>query len=299
MKNIIKKYIFHIIYYFILTLFSVFVILDALVIEKDTVQVEKNLYLKEVYESMEKIVTENSYTDDNIKINIKYDRKYDSDIYVADIVISDISFLKSAFAKDMFGKNVIETTSQIAQNNNAIFAVNGDYYGFRDYGFVLRNGVKYRDSARKNGKDACFVIYSNGDTNIINERNANLDEEIKKAYDEKNEILQVYTFGPGLILNNEMITTSKEEEDLVLNPRTAIGMVEPLHYMVVCVDGRTEKSAGVTIAQLAEYMQELNCKNAYNLDGGSSSSMYFKGNVINKPSSGEERWVSDIVYIGY
>lgn len=299
MKKTIKKYIFHIIYGFILISFSVFTLLDALVIEKNTIQVEKNLYLKEIYENIDKVVTESSYKDENIEIDITYDRKYNSNIYIADIKISDINFLKSAFAKDMFGKNVIESTSKIAQNNNAIFAINGDYYGFRDYGFVLRNGIKYRDSARKTGKDACFVIYSNGDTNIINERNTNLEEEIKMACEQENEILQIYTFGPGLILNYEIITTSKEEEDLVLNPRTAIGMIEPLHYIMVCVDGRTEENAGVTIAQLSEYMYELGCKNAYNLDGGSSSTMYFNGKIVNKPSSGQERWVSDIVYIGY
>jgi len=298
MKIVKSKYFFGLTYAIILLVFSIFILLDALFIEKNAVKVEQNEYLQEVFESVEKIITDNSYKDENIEINISYDRKDNANIYIADIKISNIIFLKSAFAKNMYGKNVLQVTSEMAMNNNAIFAINGDYYGFRDYGFVLRNGIVYRDSARKNGKDACFVIYSDGDTNIINERSTSLNEEIIKAKQQGREILQVFTFGPGLILNNNKIS-SNEKEDLILNPRTAIGMIEPLHYVMVCVDGRTNESVGMTIVQLAEYMMSLGCKNAYNLDGGGSSTMWFNGKVVNKPSVGQERWVSDIVYIGY
>ncbi|MBQ7474419.1 MAG: phosphodiester glycosidase family protein, partial [Clostridia bacterium] len=54
--------------------------------------------------------------------------------------------------------------------------------------------------------------------------------------------------------------------------------------------------------ELATFMQDLGVKEAYNLDGGGSSTMYFNGEVINNPTSGgriKERGVSDIVYIGY
>lgn len=298
MKILKNKFSFILVYCIILFLFSIFVILDALFIEKNAVLVDKNQYSQEVFENIEKTITDNSYKDKNIEINISYDRKDNADIYIADIKISNISFLKSAFAKNMYGKNVLQTTSEMAESNNAIFAINGDYYGFRDYGFVLRNGIVYRSTARKSGKDACFVIYSDGDTNIINERSSDLDEEIAKARQDNRDILQVYTFGPGLILNGNMIS-SNEKEDLILNPRTAIGMIEPLHYVMVCVDGRTKESIGMNINQLKEYMASLGCVNAYNLDGGGSSTMWFNGKVINKPSVGQERWVSDIVYIGY
>ena len=241
MKKMKCKYFFIITYGIILILFTIFTILDALVIEKNAVEVGQNEYLKEVYESVEKYITQNSYKDENVEINISYDRKDNANIYIADIKLSDIKFLKSAFAKNKFGKNVLETVSKMAINNNAIFAVNADYYGFRDYGYVLRNGITYRKIPRKSGKDACFVIFSDGDTDIINERNSNLDEEIQKAQNEGREILQVFTFGPGLILNGNKIN-SNEKEDLVSNPRTAIGMFEPLHYVIVCVDGRTEES---------------------------------------------------------
>ena len=87
------------------------------------------------------------------------------------------------------------------------------------------------------------------------------------------------------------------------NPRTAIGIVDALHYLFVVSDGRTEQSAGLTLAELATLMVSLGATTAYNLDGGGSSTMVFNGEVINTPTTNgrtiQERSVSDIVYIGY
>ena len=72
---------------------------------------------------------------------------------------------------------------------------------------------------------------------------------------------------------------------------------------MVVSDGRTDRSAGLTLYQLAGFLQSLGATTAYNLDGGGSSTMYFNGRVINEPvnhgSTVSERSISDIVYIGY
>jgi exopolysaccharide biosynthesis protein len=72
---------------------------------------------------------------------------------------------------------------------------------------------------------------------------------------------------------------------------------------MVVSDGRTTESVGLSLLQLAEIMDQLGCEQAYNLDGGGSTTMYFNGEVINNPTSNgrksKERSVSDIVYIGY
>ena len=87
------------------------------------------------------------------------------------------------------------------------------------------------------------------------------------------------------------------------NPRTAIGIIDDSHYVFVVSDGRTNSSEGLTLYELAEFMQSIGAKTAYNLDGGGSSTMYFNGEVVNNPTSNgnkiSERGVSDIVYIGY
>ena len=80
-------------------------------------------------------------------------------------------------------------------------------------------------------------------------------------------------------------------------------MINDLHYLFVVSDGRTNESEGLSLYELAEFLQSLGVKTAYNLDGGGSSTMYFNGNVINQPTTRgkniKERSVSDIVYIGY
>ena len=107
-------------------------------------------------------------------------------------------------------------------------------------------------------------------------------------------------------MENGEITVNEDSEvghAMNSNPRTAIGYITPLHYVMVVSDGRTSESAGLSLLQLASFLKELGCETAYNLDGGGSTTMYFNGEIINNPTTNghneSERKVSDIVYIGY
>ena len=71
--------------------------------------------------------------------------------FVADIKLDNATLLRSAFANNKFGQNIIDTPSNIASEHNGIWAINGDYYGFRTTGIVIRNGVVYRDSGAREG----------------------------------------------------------------------------------------------------------------------------------------------------
>ncbi|RIX48665.1 phosphodiester glycosidase family protein [Paenibacillus nanensis] len=243
------------------------------------------------------VITDTSYEDENVKISIETVRKYDSTLYVADIQVSDPSYLKTALANQTYGRNITATTSDIAEENNAIFAINGDFYGFRDSGYVLRNGVAYRDTARSGDNDA-LVIDKDGNLSVVSEGEVSMDSLSEQG------AWQVLSFGPGLVEGGSIVVDSSSEvgKAMASNPRTAIGQVSELHYMVVVSDGRTSESEGLSLLQLAQELKDRGCTVAYNLDGGGSSTMYFNGEVVNKPTSGRsigERKVSDIVYIGY
>ena len=105
------------------------------------------------------------------------------------------------------------------------------------------------------------------------------------------------SFGPILIANGQKM--SDEMLSSGLNPRTAIGVVDDLHYVFVVSDGRTTASEGLSLYELAKVMQEAGVRDAYNLDGGGSSTMVFQGSVINHPTTSgrnsREREVSDII----
>ena len=113
----------------------------------DSSDSENNTDTSESTDESTVVIADNSYSDENIQITIETVYVYDTSVYIADIQVSDVSYLKTAFANDIYGRNIKDTTSDIAEDNDAIFAINGDYYGFRNYGYVIRNGVLYRDTS--------------------------------------------------------------------------------------------------------------------------------------------------------
>ena len=241
------------------------------------------------------LVTETSYKDGQVEITLETKRAYDTTYYVAKVRLQDASFLRTAFAENTYGRNIRQTTSQIAEDVGALLAVNGDYYGFRNGGYVLRNGQLFRQEA--NDSDL-LLIDRQGDFTLAQAA------AFSQAELNSGQWWQVFSFGPILVHNGATAVSAGTEvrQSMNSNPRTAIGQLGPLSYVFVVSDGRTEESQGLSLWQLAEVMKELGCQQAYNLDGGGSSTMVFMGRVVNKPTSNgrtiKEREVSDIVYIG-
>lgn len=241
--------------------------------------------------------TSSTYEDDNMTITLTDYRENDTDIHVADVTVSSVEYLKTAFAQSSYGKNVTEKTSDIAENVNAILAINGDYYGAQECGYVIRNGILYRSVAKSGNED--LVIYADGSFEIISEDDITAEELLD------NGAQNVLSFGPALVKDRAVRVTEREEvgKAMASNPRTAIGIIDENHYVFVVADGRTLENEGLSLYELAEFMESLGVQTAYNLDGGGSSTMYFNGEIINQPTTNgrsiKERAVSDIIYIGY
>jgi len=159
----LKKYLWGICYGIFLTAFTVYVMLDTFVIARVYSNTPQNTEGTSAIVVQEKdtdsqsqtspshvVSNENSYSDENISITIQEYRENNTTIYVADVQLSSAEYLKTALAKGKYGKNVTEKTSEIAEDNNAILAINGDYYGSQERGYVLRNGVLYRNISDRN-----------------------------------------------------------------------------------------------------------------------------------------------------
>ena len=243
------------------------------------------------------VITDSSYNNGEVSIEIRYMRTLYTDIYIADVVTDDPAYLKTALAEGSFGRNLTDTTSSMAEQNDAILAINGDYYGFRDTGYVIRNGYLYRSVPAKDPNQEDLVLYENGAVDIVREADLTAEE----IWDSGAE--DIFSFGPGLVIDGEISVVEGEEvkRAQVTNPRTAFGVISPLHYLFVVSDGRTDESVGLSLLELAHLMKDLGCVTAYNLDGGGSSTMWFNGKVLNHPTTfGDtiaERGISDIVYI--
>ena len=244
-------------------------------------------------------VTDTSYSDDNISVTLTEKTVSNTQVYIADVTVSSSEYLKTAFAQNTYGNNVTAKTSETAANNNAILAINGDYYGANTTGYVIRNGVVYRDTVREDSSNGDLAIYKDGSFKIIYEDQVSADQLVKDG------VVNLLAFGPSLVENGEIVvdTNSEVGQSMSSNPRTAIGIIDENHYIIIVSDGRTLESEGLSLYQMAEIMKSYGVKTAYNLDGGGSSTLYFTGQVINKPTTNgntiSERSVSDIVYIGY
>ncbi|MHA7299065.1 phosphodiester glycosidase family protein [Pseudarthrobacter sp. MDT3-1] len=248
------------------------------------------------------VTTDTSYVSDssNISISTVTTGSGDSTVtyYVANVVLDDATTLQSAFANNSFGENITETTSAIAEANNAVFAINGDYYGFRDTGIVIRNGVVFRDDGARRG----LAFYRDGTVRVYDETATTAEQLLADG------VWNTLSFGPCLLDNGE-VAGGVEDVEVDTNfgnhsiqgeqPRTAVGITDENHLVFVVVDGRSPGySSGVTMTGLAEIMQGLGATTAYNLDGGGSSTMYFNGELVNNPlGENKERGTSDILYI--
>jgi exopolysaccharide biosynthesis protein len=253
------------------------------------------------YDTSDAVITDTTYESDSATITVSQVVTGSGDdtvtYYVADVVLADATVLTSAFADDSFGENITDLTSSIAADNDAILAVNGDYYGFRDTGIVIRNGVVYRDEGARQG----LAFYTDGTVAVYDETTTSAAELIADG------VWNTLSFGPAIVENGAVVDGIEDVEvDTNIGnhsiqgdqPRTAVGVIDENHLVFVVVDGRDEGySKGVTLTELAEIMTSLGAETAYNLDGGGSSTLYFNGEVVNQPSNGGERATSDILYI--
>ncbi|HBP37901.1 MAG TPA: hypothetical protein DD640_04015 [Clostridiales bacterium] len=231
--------------------------------------------------------TESSYRSSNISIVIEKVQANEITYYLADIYLRDIQYFRTAFAGGSYAPGRTAEVLDMAVENNAILAITGDYYGIRDSGIVIRNGVLYRESLFAD------VLVMNNDGSMETFAPSEFDVAAVKA----NGAWQAWSFGPMLLDGGQPMTTFNSNVTGP-NPRSAIGYYEPGHYCFLVVDGRQPGySVGMSMKQMSQLFYDLGCQAAYNLDGGQSATMTFSDGIADQPYKGG-RQVSDIVYIG-
>ena len=236
-----------------------------------------------------------SYITEDIRIEIQQYRLKNTTYYAAEIWLTDVSQLQSAFSSDRFD-SATEPVKDIADRNDAVLAINGDFATFNNGGIILRNGELYR--ANKSTRQL-LVIDQNGD--FIPYVTPPEDPQSAAEMFLSQGVWQSLVFGPVLVENGEAVPLPESffiSTGAAIEPRTAIGQIGPLHYLWIVVDGRQENySNGMSLTRLQELFLEHGVQTAFNLDGGGSTTLYFQGNVINRPANGGQRHVPDILFI--
>jgi exopolysaccharide biosynthesis protein len=247
------------------------------------------------------VITENSYQSRDISVQISDKQVGNSVYYIADIHIRYTNNLRSAFGstdengedKYMLGKPSLAPASEIIRRVNAVVAVNGDYYGARENGYLFRNFKLYRDMPRAD----VGALYADGTFRNFEKNAFDLQNEIA------NGLYQTMGFEPTLVTGGKALT-GYNGSIASANPRSGFGYYEPGHYCIAVADGRQEGySVGPTIDEFAAFFESLGVQEAYNLDGGKSSQLYFMGRLVNRPDGydGTERslrTLTDMFYIG-
>ncbi len=230
------------------------------------------------------------YEDASLSIQIETTRAYDTTIMIARIKIADPSQLRTAMAA-RYGSTSAVAGSSIAKRYNAVLAINGDFFNFHNKGYLVRQGKLFRD--RPDEIYDTLIIDDKGDFHIIT---ATTKEKLNAF---EGVMVNTFTFGPGLIVDGVKTETFSGGE-IVPDKKTqrmCIAQTGPLSYLCVATEGPENKnSVGLTLPEMTEFMAGLNCQNAYNLDGGSSSTMVLNNKKINALDTGKVRQVCDIVY---
>lgn len=251
---------------------------------------EESLQWRDKFSSFfteETVITENSYSSPDVSVQItRHMTESELAYFVADIHIADIENIQSGFASG----NGSDRPEKVAQDNNAILAMNGDYCSNQREGFLVRNGLLYLTEQTKS--DIC-VLYYDGVVETYQPSEYKVEEIMEK------EPYQVWKFGPELLDKNGSPKTVFNTSDAIMHkhPRSGFGYYEPGHYCFVVVDGRQPGySDGINMEDFSKLFAELGCVRAFNMDGGASSSMVFENEIVNKPSGGG-RYISDMLVI--
>lgn len=216
--------------------------------------------------------------------------------YIAKVKLFDPDAFKVVLGNDTRGK--LEITSSAAKRKNAVLAVNGG-------GFYMenRNGKNYAQISGNTVIDGKLVEPFKRRTGGaffagIN-KNGQVVGDIPKSQSHllSLEPYQGVSFIPILLKNGEKVKIPSEWKG-TKNPRTIIGKYANDDLIMIVIDGRQgDWSSGVTLERLQDKLLQLGVKDAYNLDGGGSSSMYFRGKILNRPSDGQERPVVNNIVI--
>jgi len=241
-----------------------------------------------------------SYADGRLWINIQRRVIAGPEIvtyFVCDVQTTDPNALKSAVAYD--DRQSRKSTSAIAERENAVLAINGDGYGFRNSGIVMRNGEIRR--AKPVVGFHLLMLDDKGNLTVAAQFDQKVNPQRLATEALAAGVRDIWSFGPELVRDGK--AASFDGFDLLSRrvsskaPRTAIGQMGPLHYVVIVVDGRRPGySDGISLPGLQQLFVDLGVQTAFNLDGGGSTALYFCGEIINTLSSNRERNVSDILY---
>ncbi len=234
-----------------------------------------------------------SYDDGTVTVRVRPDEAHDTKIYYVYVTITDPSQLRTATAGNPKSQKSAKAV-QIALHNNAVLAINGDFYSGHSSGVVIRQGELIRNRPVRT-RDA-LLIDENADLHILPSMTA-ADLE---AFQAEHEVRHAFCFGPGLIMDGVKQEFNYREKTSCGYPTRAQRMLfcqtGKLQYLFLCTEGPEQNQPGLTVPECVELLEKHGgVLQAYNLDGGNSASIVMNGVRLNAQGF-KERGIGDIIY---
>ena len=249
--------------------------------------------------------TESSYEDPTLSVQLEKIVTETGTWNVARVRIADPSQLRTVVT----ARGRTNRISTMARAVHAVIAIGGEYFTSDEGGFIMRMGSVQQGRRTPYETRDLLAIDEHGDFHIlvrrrdakVNGRAQSINPDFPsqlRALTEAHTLINVFDFGPALIIDGE-VQPMPDTYSFNLGrrePRCAIGQTGPLEYVLVVVDAARDGRSGATYDELAAFMAEQGCLQAYNLDGGNSALMVFHGENYSDKSYEAERAVSDIIY---
>ena len=235
-----------------------------------------------------------TYREDLEEYNGSYRGNKKGGVWIVDIRIGDASQLRTQAAKTFtHKKNGKRTAREMANDVKAVIAFNGDFATNRDEGIIIRQGTTYLNKLKK--VLDVLAIDEDGDFHVFQKPGKG---GIGETVDGK-KIINAFYFGPILVNNGEVPDKFvakpnylHEEESYA---RLALCQVGPLHYKVL-ITTMQDVTIGMKLKDFARLCRDEGAIYAYNLDGGYSAAMVFRGTLVNDTEKADPRQITDIVY---
>ena len=212
----------------------------------------------------------------------------------AEVKIADGSQLRRMIANNSYGSDVQLYPTDMAASANAVIAISGDYYIFRQLGITVYQRQLYRFAPKS--VDSCFFTAS-GDMLFSRAGEMSSQEEAQQFITD-NDVTFAVAFGPVMVDNGQLAEFGSYPigENNRTYSRTAIGQRDKLHYILMTINYEDDHSVAATVSEAAEYIFSKGVVKAYALDGGQTSTMVMNGHTVNRPDWGNQRTQSDIIY---
>ena len=235
------------------------------------------------------------YLDETIMV-ITWREVRDRCVYtISEVKIAHPSQFRRFVSDGVYGSDKRYLTTEMAETVNAVTASSGDYYKFRPYGISVHEGQVMRFDNRI---DTCYIT-DQGDMIFSRIGELNSQEEAQKFVDD-NHVRFSVSFGPILVDNYEKVDTKGYPLGEVEGwyPRAALCKMDELHYLVVLAN--EDPGRGLTnvptIKAFGDVVYSFGVEKAYALDGGQTAAVVTNDKLVNRPSYGYQRAISDIIY---